>query len=291
MRLFSETLEMYYERYDDHVAIMEGDHMLESALIPESIDDLPVTVIFKKAFLGCKLLRKIVVPDSVSVIGDFAFALCDHLQSISLPNHSIDLGQSIFKNDYSLSSISVRGCEHEDHTAALLAAATNQMDADYLIDVTAAGSDEWFRMWDQKLSDFLNRKDDEGYHLYVLCGEEDLHFDYDQYVEYIREKKSGLCILRLLNDSLLSEATRKLYIDFLSSHVNIDNVSPVFNYLLKAHGDDEEYFEVLIRYDIITAGNREVLLGMMGDRHLQAKTYLINAFTTSSDDFFGDLML
>jgi len=291
MRLYSDDLEMYYEKYDDHVAIMEGDHMLESALIPESIDELPVTVIFKKAFLGCKLLKKISVPDSVSVIGDFAFALCDHLQSVSLPRHTLDLGQSIFKNDFSLSSIAVRECDFEGHASALLAAATNQMDADYLIDVTAAGSDEWFRMWDQKLSDFLNRKDDEGYHLYVLCGEEDLHFDYDQYVEYIREKKSGLCMLRLLNDSLLGEATRKFYIDYLAGHVEVDGNSPVFNYLLKFHGDDEEYFQILIQHEIITANNRETLLGMMGDRHLQTKTYLINAFTTSSDDFFGDLML
>lgn len=291
MRFFDDELNLYYEKYDNHIKIVEGDHSIEQAIIPDSIDELPVTSIAKKAFLGCKLLKEISVPDSVSEIGDYAFAMCDHLQTVHLPCKQLHLGQNLFKNDLNLSQINIRSCPNQIHTSYLLAAATIEMDADYLVDSFHAGNAEWFKMWDQKLTDILNRKDDEGYHLYVLCGEEDLHFDYDQYVEYIREKKSGLCILRLLNDSLLDDKIKNICIDFLVSHIEIGDTRPVFNYLLKSHGDDEAYYEILIKYNIINTSNREILLAMMGDRHLQTKTYLINAFDTSDNDFFGDLML
>jgi len=291
MRFYNRELNLYYETKDDTVTIVEGDHNIERADIPESIDGMTVTAIGKKTFLGCKLLKHISIPDSVTSIGDFAFAMCDHLAAVSLPQKDIKLGQSLFKNDFALREIIVRGSNHETDTAALLAAAPIQMDADYLIDIPHAGDSDWYRMWDQKLSDILGRRDDEGYHLYVLCGEEDLHFDYDQYVEYIREKKSGLCILRLLNDSFLSDAGKNHYIDFLEKHIEVEGLFPVFNYLLKSHGDDEEYFRVLIDNGIIKKSNRELLLNMMGDRHLQTKTYLINAFDEGDSDFFGDLML
>lgn len=291
MRLFDESLKIYYEKNEDHITILEGDHQIENADIPEMIDGLVVTAIAKKAFLGCKLLKSIIVPNTISVIGDFAFAMCDHLVTVSIPQKEIKLGQSLFKNDINLQQIVVRAISNENHASHLLTAATNQLNADYLIDPVHAGENEWFRMWDQKLTDFLNRKDDEGYHLYVLCGEEDLHFDYDQYVEYIREKKSGLCMLRLLNDSVLSDFNKNLYVDYLVNHVEIENEFPVFNYLIKYHGDDEEYFRILIENGIITIDNRELLLNLLGDRHLQTKTYLINAFKQNVDDFFGDLML
>lgn len=291
MRYYNQDLNLYYEIKDNEITIVEGDHNIETADIPDVIDDMNVIAIGKKTFLGCKLLKSVTIPGSVNSIGDFAFAMCDHLVSVSFPGKNIKMGQSLFKNDFALKSIVVRGSNHESDTASLLAAAPIQMDADYLIDVPHAGDEDWYRMWDQKLSDILARKDDEGYHLYVLCGEEDLHFDYDQYVEYIREKKSGLCILRLLKDSLLSEANKNHYISFLENHIVIDGLYPVFNYLLKSHGDDEEYFRILIDCNIINKQNRELLLNMMGDRHLQTKTFLINAFEDDNADFFGDLML
>lgn len=341
MRMLDEGSGLYYENKENVIHIVEGKHDITEAVIPQTINGNPVKVIRKKAFLSCKLLRYIYVPDEVESIGEFAFALCNHLEKVSLPHKDISLGQSVFKGDDELLSIEIRDnlkFKESDKTAlstdfqnidssnsisesvaALLAAAPVKMSADYLVDILHAGSADWFKMWDQKLLDILNRNDDEGYHLYVLCGEEDLHFDYEQYVEYVREKKAGLCILRLLNKDMLSKDNQQRLTDYLimntpmaqddingqDEHEGAERLGKIekievakknskatFEYLIKEHGDDKEYFELLINYGIITRNNREDLLVMLKDRHPETKAYLINAFKDNIKmDFFDDLLL
>lgn len=294
MRYFDEDRRLYFEKYDDHVEVVEGEHEIDVAIIPSEFEGLPVTSIFKKAFLGCKSLREIAIPDSVVSVGDFAFAMCDRLKRVTFPRKDMKLGQSLFKNDFELEKLYVgvsddgEKCTYEQ-LAALLAAAPVTMEAEYLLDIKQVGSADWVEMWDRKLKDFLSRKDDEGYHLYVLCGEEDLHFDYDQYIDYIREKKSGLCLLRLLNDVLLSDNDKTLYTEYLKS-----NEDAAFNYLYKNHGEDEEYFEICVELSVITKDNRENVLAILGDRFPQTKAYLINAFEEAAGDdmdFFANLEL
>ena len=294
MRLYRDDLSLYYEQKEDHIVIVEGSHNIEYARIPEEIDGLPVTKIFKKAFLACKLLKEVSLPDTVEEIGDFAFALCDHLSLIRFPRKELKLGQNIFKNDNELAEIVVGG---DEKASALLAASPVVMNADYLIDTLNAGSAEWYKMWDQKLVDLLGRKDDEGYHLYVLCGEEDLHFDYDQYIVYIQEKKSGLCMLRLLHATNISNQVKDKLVNCLAEHVKEENCNekgsnPVFDYLIKNHGNDEIYYEMLINEGIITKDNKERLIILLGDRFPQAKAYLINSFNSAGEsDFFDGMEL
>lgn len=293
MRYYDDSNKIYIEKYENHAEVVEGEHGLEQVIIPEEFMGVPVTKIFKKAFLGCKNLKDIVVADSVTSIGDFAFAMCDRLKSVTFPRKEIKLGQSLFKNDreldriYVVDSMQNSGEEYtREQIAKLLAATPIVMEAEYLLDIKAVGSDQWLQMWDRKLRDILSRKDDEGYHLYVLCGEEDLHFDYDQYIDYIRQKKSGLCLLRLINDYLLDENEKTVYINYLK-----DNTDAVFSNLCKNHGDDEVYFDICIKLGVITKDNREELLMMLNDRHPQIKAFLINSFDDDSeeDDFFASL--
>jgi len=51
---------------------------LESIIIPSS-----VTVIGNEAFRGCVSLTNIIIPDSVTNLGSYAFAFCENLTSIS----------------------------------------------------------------------------------------------------------------------------------------------------------------------------------------------------------------
>ena len=293
MHYYNEELELAYEKYEDHIIVAEGDHNISVANIPEQIDGVPVTGVLKKAFMGCKLLKEVHLPDTIVSVGDFAFALCDNLEIIDYPCKELKLGQSLYKNDFKLGSICVRNDFADDkimsHTAKLQAAATVVMNADYLIDTVNAGTGEWYRKWDQKLIDILGRKDDEGYHLYVLCGEEDLHFDYDHYISYVKEKKSGLCLLRLINDSFLAANVRERLISYLQDEAE----NAVFDYLIKNHGEDKEYFDALIEIDVINRNNHEAVLGMLADRYPQTKAYLIEQFAkeVSSQGFFDDLLL
>ena len=65
--------------------------------IPAAIEGLPVTVIAKKAFLSRKQLRRVVLPETVEEIGDWAFAYCSNLTGVWFPRRNLRMGKSIFK--------------------------------------------------------------------------------------------------------------------------------------------------------------------------------------------------
>lgn len=59
------------------------------------------------AFAECKALTSVTIPDSVTSIGKLAFARCDALTSITIPNSVTNIGTSAFYNCFSLTSITI----------------------------------------------------------------------------------------------------------------------------------------------------------------------------------------
>lgn len=66
------------------VADIEGFTAAEFA-IPATYKNLPVSEIAEKAFSGCKTVEKLIVPESITVIGAAAFKGCKSLKEITLP--------------------------------------------------------------------------------------------------------------------------------------------------------------------------------------------------------------
>ena len=75
---------------------------LESIVIPES-----VTRIGDCAFFGCENLTSIVLPDSITEIGEYAFYGCKKLTSIIIPNSVVEIGQAAFECCKSLKTITL----------------------------------------------------------------------------------------------------------------------------------------------------------------------------------------
>ncbi|MCR4806882.1 MAG: leucine-rich repeat domain-containing protein [Lachnospiraceae bacterium] len=301
MRYYDEATGLYYEIKEDEgrkwALVTDADKKLTKVTVPDSLGGVPVEEIGKKAFLGCKLLREVTLPGTVRSLGEWALAFCDNLVSVHLPRAGIRLGKGVFKNDRKLKDIFVYDDSSDEAVSRLLAAAPIYMDAEYLLDIEHAGTCEWYNKWDTKLTHILSLKDDDGYHLYVLCGEEDLHFDYDQYLEYNREKKSYLCMLRLRNDKCLKEDVRKDLRDYLLDHTVGCGSDAAIRVLLRDYGDDRDYYELMLDEGVITPLNLERVLIMMGDRHAQMKAYLMehggsaSAGGESGDVSFDSLML
>ena len=67
------------------------DCSLRKIFVPDS-----VTVINDYAFFGCSNIVEITVPESVVYIGTCAFYLCDHLTQITLPTEMTELGEFAF---------------------------------------------------------------------------------------------------------------------------------------------------------------------------------------------------
>ena len=72
-----------YEIVEETITIVRYDGTDASVVVPDTIADLPVTVIGASAFEGNTTLTSIDLPDSIQVIGRRAFANCTKLAEIN----------------------------------------------------------------------------------------------------------------------------------------------------------------------------------------------------------------
>ena len=77
-----------------------GCKKLTSVIIPDS-----VTSIGNKAFSGCTSLISVTISDSVTTIGSYAFSSCSSLKSITIPNSVKSISDNIFTGCSNLTSI------------------------------------------------------------------------------------------------------------------------------------------------------------------------------------------
>jgi hypothetical protein len=85
-----------YSISDDQVTITGRVEDITEAVIPASIDGLPVTAIGDAAFTRCFTLQSVIIPETVTRIGDRAFYLCDQLFTVDLPDSVVELGAWAF---------------------------------------------------------------------------------------------------------------------------------------------------------------------------------------------------
>ena len=76
-------------------------------VIPDRIENLPVTGIYDFAFADHDKLTGVTIPDTVTRIGIGAFCECTSLSSVNIPDKVTYIGEEAFYNCSSLSSITV----------------------------------------------------------------------------------------------------------------------------------------------------------------------------------------
>ncbi|MDE5771868.1 MAG: leucine-rich repeat domain-containing protein [Ruminococcus sp.] len=59
------------------------------------------------AFDGCEALQEIIIPDSVTAIGDGTFRNCEALQKITIPDSVTAIGNGVFRNCKALQEITI----------------------------------------------------------------------------------------------------------------------------------------------------------------------------------------
>lgn len=106
-----ELNNIYYELSEDEThytclgMINTHDPNSINVTIVDNIYGKPVTIIEDSAFAECELLESVVIPNSVTWIGDTAFCECLALKNVTIGNSVTYIGDSAFSNCTALTSI------------------------------------------------------------------------------------------------------------------------------------------------------------------------------------------
>lgn len=92
-----QPISYYYTIQDGTAVIYAYQGTATRATIPPTISDIPVTHIADNAFRSAPL-TSVVIPDTVTEIGWFAFANCESLQTITIPNSVTLIHYGAFEN-------------------------------------------------------------------------------------------------------------------------------------------------------------------------------------------------
>ena len=85
-------------------AIYTGDIVVPESIVNSSNETIPVVGVAANAFADCDMVTSVVLPESVKSIADYAFDGCESLQSIAMPGVQT-IGNWSFRNCYVLEDL------------------------------------------------------------------------------------------------------------------------------------------------------------------------------------------
>ncbi len=96
--------DLSYTSDDSTITITDCETSVTNVVIPDTINDLPVTSIGNYAFYSCADLSNVTIPNSITNIGNSAFLNCISLSSIVIPDSVINMGYWTFQSCTNLSN-------------------------------------------------------------------------------------------------------------------------------------------------------------------------------------------
>lgn len=247
--------------------------------VPEIVDGALVCGIGKKAFFGNRSLQQIILPQSIEWIGDWAFYNCVQLQRISFPRRPMKLGRGLFAKDERLYEITCEsGNKQGLFPGRLVALAVTLMDAEYLLDMTQAGCDEWYRQLDNRLLTLLMEPPENVLKDLVYCAEEDMGAKQEAYLEEQERRKAYMALLRLAYPERLDKETEEQLKTYLLDQNGLQT-KPAWETVKRADGKEQLLFcDIILRINGIREENLSSLLEDLGNAFVELKAYLLKVW-------------
>ena len=287
---------LFYEEYPNRITVTGYEGMDLKIQIPESIQDKPVTILGKKAFLSNKRVEKVILPLSLNEIGDWAFAYCDALKTVEIPRKRMHIGKDIVLNNKHLQNIRIyeENSKIPDYLAYMIALAMTSLQAGNLLTPLEVGNDSWMLQWDERLMYIMQLDDFDGYADLWICGEEDYAGkDYDEisYPGKKRMNKVRLAFFRLLHDEKLSDHAREFLTAYLTDHAKGKESSETWDVMKTEKYDDLDCFRIFSQAGCITEKNVDAMIRELKEDQIQLRAGLMKykdehiGYEDSFDDF------
>lgn len=270
----TEGGQLAYAEYKNGISIKRYRGIAAKIKIPEFIDGKPVIAIEKKAFLSCKTIKEINLPDTIEEIGDWAFAHAEQLRTIIIPDRALARGKELFLGCVRLKEISVRTLDELNRLGLgrMLAMAVTVLHDYFLFEPLEVGDDAWVNRWDAKLLDFIRLDDLDGFEELWTCGEEDYEgkdYDIKSYPVEKRKMKLRIVYFRLLHPYKLKAEMEQELKNYLRT-------SPeAWDIIMEEHADNLEYYKLFADAGCITEENFDTLLTDLSNGSAEIKAYLL----------------
>lgn len=252
----------------------------EQVCIPSLIDQKPVTAIERKAFLSCKTIKEITLPDTVEEIGDWAFAHAEQLRMITIPHRVLTKGKELFLGCKRLREIVLCGSDRcsDCGLGRMLALAVTVLHDYVLFDPPEVGTDAWVRRWDEKLLDLIELDDLDGFEELWTCGEEDYEgkdYDIQSYPVEKRKMKLRVVYFRLLHPYKLSADMDNRLQEYLRRHTKGTQTPEAWELIVEEHPQELAYYQIFAASGGITEQNFDSLLEDLRDSSAEIRAYLL----------------
>lgn len=266
--------QLEYAPHKNGISITRYRGIATAVHIPETIEEQPVVAIERKAFLSCKTIREIILPQTIEEIGDWAFAHAEQLRTINIPNHALTRGKELFLGCIRLREIVVNACEElqELGLGRMMSIAVTALHDYFLFDPVDFGSDAWVERWDSKLLDLIQLDDLDGFEELWTCGEEDYEgkdYDIKSYPVEKRKMKLRIVYFRLLHPYKILPQMEEALKTYLKT------APESWEIIQEEHKNDLEYYKLFANAGCITEENFDRLLADLVNNSAEIKAYML----------------
>lgn len=283
---FQEEVVFRYDKYEGQEAEVS---------LPVLMCNKPLGIIGMKAFLSCKTVEKLVLPESLVQVEDWAFAHMKNLRELVLPAKQIAFGKKVFLGCDSLQRVDLHNTDVYGGIPFFLANAFRVLDDEKLFDLEQAGDVnrqwEWLSLYDEKLMEYIKRPDEDGF-VPAFIGwfdVEDVDDQKDGYVLSQRKNKVLLVFQRLIYSAKMESDVERFLQEYLlrSQELIMDVVRE------ESCGKDIRYYKVWKQAGGLKSDTCKEILTWLSDKEPEIKAYLLDITleNTKADDYFKELEL